>query len=128
VGHPVRLGWARYGPTGPTRSRSTHAANPNRHAHSTTPSLARGQATALLAAADADTGPQALRTAAIVATLTIKGDRDHLVALPAPVTRRLDACLANRLTSPATATGAWAVGSGPLRRFVRGRLSQLVDL
>ncbi|MDG4757153.1 site-specific integrase [Micromonospora sp. WMMD710] len=96
-----------------------------------TSGLSRGQAEALLLAADADTGPQALRTAAIVALLlytgirvgelvdadveqlghhrghrtlrfTAKGAREHLVALPAPVTRRLDAYLATRadLTGP----------------------------
>ncbi|MBM0233200.1 site-specific integrase [Micromonospora sp. STR1_7] len=90
-----------------------------------TPGLSRAQAEALLAAADADTGPQAARTAAIVALLLYgglrvgelvgadveqlghnrnhrvlrfiaKGGGQHLVALPAPVTRRLDAYLAAR--------------------------------
>ncbi|WP_436837029.1 tyrosine-type recombinase/integrase [Micromonospora tulbaghiae] len=90
-----------------------------------TAGLSRAQAEALLAAADADTGPQAARTAAIVALLlytglrvgelvgadveqlghyrnhrvlhfTAKGGGPHLVALPAPVTRRLDAYLAGR--------------------------------
>lgn len=88
--------------------------------------LSRAQAEALLAAADA--GPQAARTAAIVALLlytglrvgelvgadveqlghdrnhrvlrfTAKGGGPHLVALPAPVTRRLDAYLAGRIAS-----------------------------
>ncbi|MFI1996403.1 tyrosine-type recombinase/integrase [Actinoplanes sp. NPDC020271] len=90
-----------------------------------TASLTRDHARALLAGADADTGPQALRTAAIVAVLlmcglrvselvgadvdelgqdrghrvlrfTVKGDAEHVVALPAPVLERLDAYLASR--------------------------------
>jgi site-specific recombinase XerD len=90
-----------------------------------TASLTRDQARALLATADTDTGPQAMRTAAIVAVLlfcglrvselvgadveelgqdrghrvlrfTVKGDGQHVVALPAPVLERLDAYLAGR--------------------------------
>ena len=90
-----------------------------------TSSLTLGQARELLAAADTDTGPQAARTAAIVAMLlfcglrvselvgadvdhlghdrghrvlrfTVKGDAEHIVALPAPVLERLDAYLAGR--------------------------------
>jgi integrase/recombinase XerD len=90
-----------------------------------TASLTRDQARALLAVADADTGPQALRTAAIVATLLFtglrvselvgadvdglgedrghrvlrvraKGDDEHLVALPPPVLDRLNAYLTAR--------------------------------
>jgi site-specific recombinase XerD len=90
-----------------------------------TAGLSKEQAAGLLAAADADTGTQALRTAAIVAILlytgirvgelvgadvdqlgndrghrvlrfVAKGDQDHLVVLPAPVTRRLDGYLAAR--------------------------------
>jgi integrase/recombinase XerD len=90
-----------------------------------TASLTRDQARALLAAADEDTGPQALRTAAIVAVLLlcglrvselvgadvdelgqdrghrvlrfkVKGDSEHIVALPAPALERLDAYLAGR--------------------------------
>jgi integrase/recombinase XerD len=92
---------------------------------SKTASLTRDQARALLAAADADTGPQALRTAAIVAVLLLcglrvselvgadvdelgqdrghrvlrfkaKGDGQHVVALPAPALERLDVYLAGR--------------------------------
>jgi len=109
---------------------------------STSSGLTRTQAVALVAAADADTGPQALRTAAIVALLlftgirvsellladveqlghngghrvlrfTGKGEQEHLVALPAAVTVRLDAYLASRadvvdarLPVPAAAAGA----------------------
>lgn len=93
--------------------------------HSPTSGLSRPQAESLLAAADNDTGPQAARTAAIVALLlygglrvselvgadldqlgearghrvlrfTAKGDQPHLVVLPAPVTRRVDAYLTGR--------------------------------
>jgi site-specific recombinase XerD len=96
--------------------------NPHRPA---TSGLSREQAAALLAAADADDGPQAQRTAVIVAILlytgirvgelvgadvdqlghdrghrvlrfTAKGDQAHLVVLPPPVSRRLDAYLAAR--------------------------------
>jgi integrase/recombinase XerD len=90
-----------------------------------TASLTRGQAQNLVAAADADTGPQALRTAAIVALLlfcglrvselvdadvdglghdrghrvlrfTSKGGGQHVVAIPPPAGERLDAYLASR--------------------------------
>jgi site-specific recombinase XerD len=104
-----------------------------------TSGLSKEQAGDLLAAADADTGPQALRTAAIllytgirvgelvgadveqlgndrghrVLRFVAKGDQDHLVVLPAPVTRRLDAHLAarddlagDRLPAPAGGAGA----------------------
>lgn len=96
--------------------------NPDR---TTTAGLSREQARALLAAADADTGPQAARAGSIVALLlitgirvseligadveqlghdrghrvlrfTAKGDEPHLVAVPAPVAARLDAYLASR--------------------------------
>lgn len=96
--------------------------NPDRSA---TSGLSREQAVALLAAADADTGPQAARTRAIVALLlltgirvseligadveqlghdaghrvlrfTAKGDEAHLVALPPLVAHRVDAYLAGR--------------------------------
>jgi site-specific recombinase XerD len=89
---------------------------------SRTPGMSRTQAEALLATADADNGPQAARTAAVVALLlytglrvrelvgadveqlghdrghrvlrfTAKGGGQHLVALTAPVTRRLNAYL-----------------------------------
>jgi integrase len=92
---------------------------------SATPGLTRDQAVALLAAADADPGPQAARTAALVATLLFTGarvseltgadiedlgtDRGHRVlrvrrkggkiqalALPAPAAARIEAYLAGR--------------------------------
>jgi integrase/recombinase XerD len=92
---------------------------------SATPGLTRDQAVALLEAADADAGPQAARTAALVATLLFTGarvsellgadiedlgtDRGHRVlrvrrkggklqalALPAPAAARVDAYLAGR--------------------------------
>ena len=92
---------------------------------SATPGLTRDQAVALLDAADADTDPQAARTAALVATLLFTGarvselldadiedlgtDRGHRVlrirrkggkiqalALPAPAAGRIDAYLASR--------------------------------
>ena len=92
---------------------------------SATPGLTRDQAIALLAAADADAGPQAARTAALAATLLYTGarvsellgadiedlgtDRGHRVlrvrrkggkiqalALPAPAAARIDAYLAGR--------------------------------
>jgi len=92
---------------------------------SATPGLTRDQAAALLAAADADPGPQAARTAALVATLLFTGarvsellgadiedlgtDRGHRVlrvrrkggkiqslALPAPAAERIEAYLADR--------------------------------
>jgi integrase/recombinase XerD len=92
---------------------------------SATPGLTRDQAIALLEAADDDAGPQAARTAALVATLLYTGarvsellgadiedlgtDRGHRVlrvrrkggkiqtlALPAPAAARIDAYLASR--------------------------------
>jgi hypothetical protein len=92
---------------------------------SATPGLTRDQAVALLDAADADAGPQAARTAALVAMLLYTGarvsevlgadiedlgtDRGHRVlrvrrkggkiqalALPAPAAARIDAYLASR--------------------------------
>ena len=92
---------------------------------SATPGLTRDQAIALLDAADSDAGPQAARTAALVATLLFTGarvsellgadiedlgaDRGHRVlrvrrkggkiqalALPAPAAGRIDAYLAGR--------------------------------
>jgi integrase/recombinase XerD len=92
---------------------------------SATPGLTRDQAVALLEAADGDAGPQAARTAALVATLLYTGarvsellgadvenlgtDRGHRVlrvrrkggkiqalALPAPAAARIDAYLASR--------------------------------
>lgn len=92
---------------------------------SSTPGLTRDQAVALLEAADADTGPQTIRTAALVATLLFTGarvsellgadiedlgtDRGHRVlrvrrkagkvqalALPAPAASRIEAYLAGR--------------------------------
>jgi integrase/recombinase XerD len=92
---------------------------------SATPGLNRDQAVALLAAADADAGPQAARTAALITTLLYTGarisellgadiedlgiDRGHRVlrvrrkggktqalALPAPAADRIDAYLASR--------------------------------
>ena len=92
---------------------------------SATPGLTRDQAVALLDAADADNGPQAARTAALVATLFYTGarvsellgtdiedlgtDRGHRVlrvrrkggkiqalALPAPAASRIEAYLAGR--------------------------------
>jgi integrase/recombinase XerD len=92
---------------------------------SATPGLTRDQAVALLGAADADTGPQAARTAALVATLLFTGarvseltgadiedlgtDRGHRVlrvrrkggkiqalALPAPAATRIETYLASR--------------------------------
>jgi len=92
---------------------------------SATPGLTREQAVALLDAADTDTGPQALRTAALVAALLFTGarisellgadiedlgtDRGHRVlrvrrkggkiqalALPAPAASRIGAYLAGR--------------------------------
>ncbi|MDG4759287.1 tyrosine-type recombinase/integrase [Micromonospora sp. WMMD710] len=130
-----------------------------------TSGLSRGQAEALLLAADADTGPQALRTAAIVALLlytgirvgelvdadveqlghhrghrtlrfTAKGAREHLVALPAPVTRRLDAYLATRadLTGPLPVVAGQAgvrahrplVATASGARLDRGAVTRLV--
>jgi integrase/recombinase XerD len=98
---------------------------PKAPTRSTTAGLTREQAQALLAAADADTGPQAARTAAIVAVLLYtgirvselvgadvedlghdrghrvlriraKGDQVHLVVLPPPAVQRVDAYLATR--------------------------------
>ncbi|OZV71706.1 hypothetical protein CA850_32940, partial [Micromonospora echinospora] len=118
--------------------------NPDR---STTAGLTRGQADALLAAADADTGPQALRTAAIVALLlytglrvgelvgadreqlgearghrvlrfTAKGDQPHLVVLPPPVTRRLDAYLADRVDLADDRLPTQTPGARPRRPLV----------
>jgi integrase/recombinase XerD len=92
---------------------------------SATPGLTRDQAVALLEAADSDAGPQAARTAAVVATLLFTGarvsellgadiedlgtDRGHRVlrvrrkggkiqalALPAPAASRIEAYLASR--------------------------------
>jgi site-specific recombinase XerD len=92
---------------------------------SATPGLTRDQAVALLDAADADAGPRAARTAALIATLFYTGarvsellgadiedlgtDRGHQVlrvrrkggkiqalALPAPAAARIDAYLAGR--------------------------------
>ena len=92
---------------------------------STTPGLTRDQAAALLAADDADVGPQAAQTAALVATLMFTGarvsellgadiedlgtDRGHRalrlrrkggkfqsLALPAPADTRIEAYLAGR--------------------------------
>jgi site-specific recombinase XerD len=116
---------------------------------SRTPGLSRAQAEALLAAADADTGPQAARTATVVALLlytglrvgelvgadveqlghdrghrvlrfTAKGGGQHLVALPAPVTRRLDAYLAGRadLTAARVPVPAGQAGARPRRPLV----------
>ncbi|MCX4471316.1 tyrosine-type recombinase/integrase [Micromonospora sp. NBC_01655] len=118
--------------------------NPDR---STTAGLTRDQAGALLAAADADTGPQAARAAAIVALLlytglrvgelvgadreqlgedrghrvlrfTAKGDQPHLVALPAPVTRRLDAYLAGRVDLAGDRLPTQTPGARPRRPLV----------
>jgi site-specific recombinase XerD len=117
--------------------------------HSKTPGLSRAQAEALLVAADADTGPQAPRAAAIVALLlytgirvgelvgadveqlghdrghrvlrfTAKGGGEHLVALPAPVTRRLDAYLAGRadLAAARLPVPAGQAGARPRRPLV----------
>ncbi|MFI7080916.1 tyrosine-type recombinase/integrase [Micromonospora sp. NPDC049903] len=116
---------------------------------SSTAGLSRDQADALLAAADTDSSPQAARTAVIVAILlytglrvgelvgadveqlghngghrvlrfTAKGDRPHLVALPAPVLRRLDAYLAGRtdLTGDRTPVPAGQAGAGTCRPLV----------
>jgi site-specific recombinase XerD len=114
---------------------------------STTAGLSREQADALLAAADADTGPQALRTAAIVAILLYtglrvgelvgadvdglghdqshrvlwlrtKGDQQHEVVLPAPVLRRLDAYLAARDDLAADQLPATTVGPRPRRPLI----------
>lgn len=116
---------------------------------SKTAGLSREQAMRLLAAADADDGPQALRTAAIVAILlytgirvselvgahldqlghasghrvlrfTAKGDREHLVALPPPVSRRLDPYLAARadLAADRLPAAAGTAGTRPRRPLV----------
>jgi site-specific recombinase XerD len=116
---------------------------------SATPGLSREQAALLLATADADDGPQALRTAAIVAILLFtgirvgelvgadveqlghdrghrilrfvaKGGEDHLVALPAPVTRRLDTYLADRddLAADRLPVPAGGAGARPRRPLV----------
>ncbi|MGI5186492.1 tyrosine-type recombinase/integrase [Dactylosporangium sp. CA-152071] len=112
----------------------THRANPaaidtkrkpKAPTRSSTAGLTREQAMALLAAADADTGPQALRAAAIVAVLlltgirvselvgadvedlgydrghrvlgiTAKGEQTHTVVLPPPAVQRVDAYHADR--------------------------------
>ncbi|MEV0005853.1 tyrosine-type recombinase/integrase [Micromonospora sp. NPDC050980] len=123
-----------------------------------TPGLSRAQAEALLAAADADTGPQAARTAAIVALLlygglrvgelvgadveqlgynrnhrvlrfTAKGGGPHLVALPAPVTRRLDAYLAARpdLTEARMPVLPGQAGARPRRPLVATASGARVD-
>ena len=112
---------------------------------SATPGLTRDQAIALLDAADGDAGPQAARTAALVATLLFTGarvsellgadiedlgtDRGHRVlrvrrkggkiqalALPAPATGRIDAYLATR--DDVTALPALPGSAGPPRRRV----------
>jgi integrase/recombinase XerD len=109
---------------------------------SATPGLTRDQAIALLDAADGDAGPQAARTAALVATLIFTGarvsellcadiedlgtDRGHRVlrvrrkggkiqalALPAPAAGRIDAYLAGR--DDVTALPA-TVGSASVQR------------
>jgi integrase/recombinase XerD len=98
---------------------------PKATARSKTAGLTKTQADDLIAVADADTGPQAARTSAIVATLlftgirvseavdadvdqlghdrghrvlrfTGKGDQDHLVVIPPPATHRIDAYLTGR--------------------------------
>ncbi|MDG4762239.1 site-specific integrase [Micromonospora sp. WMMD710] len=123
-----------------------------------TPGLSRAQAEALLAAAAADTGPQAARTAAIVALLlygglrvgelvgadveqlgynrnhrvlrfTAKGGGPHLVALPAPVTRRLDAYLAGRpdLAEARVPVPAGQAGARPRRPLVATASGARVD-
>ncbi|MFI9531513.1 tyrosine-type recombinase/integrase [Micromonospora rosaria] len=137
--------------------------NPHR---TSTSGLSREQALALQADADADTGPQAARTAAIVALLlytgirvselvgadvdqlghdrghrvlrfTAKGDEPHLVVLPPPVTRRLDAYLAGRTDLagdrlPVPVGGAGARVRRPLvvttsgRRLDRGAIWRLL--
>ncbi|MEU9510748.1 tyrosine-type recombinase/integrase [Micromonospora sp. NPDC048170] len=116
---------------------------------SKTPGLSRAQAEALLATADADTGPQAARTATVVALLlytglrvgelvgadveqldhnrnhrvlrfVAKGGGEHLVALPAPVTRRLDTYLAGRadLAAAGLPVPAGQAGVRPRRPLV----------
>jgi site-specific recombinase XerD len=98
---------------------------PKAPTRSSTAGLTKDQAMALLAAADNDTGPQALRTAAIVAVLlytgirvselvgadvedlgddrshrilhiTAKGEQTHTVVLPAPAVQRVGAYHASR--------------------------------
>ena len=98
---------------------------PKATTRSKTAGLTKTQADDLLAAADADTGPQAARTSAIVATLlftgirvseavgadvgqlghdrghrvlrfTGKGEQDHLVVVPPPAMHRLELYLAGR--------------------------------
>ena len=112
---------------------------------SATPGLTRDQAVALLEAADGDAGPQATRTAALVATLLYTGgrvsellgadiedlgtDRGHRVlrvrrkggkiqalALPAPAADRIEAYLAGR--DDVTALPAVPGGTGVARRRV----------
>jgi site-specific recombinase XerD len=112
---------------------------------SATPGLTRDQAVALLAAADADAGPQAARTAALVSALLFTGarvsellgadiedlgtDRGHRVlrvrrkggklqalALPAPAAARIDAYLAGR--DDVTALPAVPGSAGAPRRRV----------
>jgi integrase/recombinase XerD len=112
---------------------------------SATPGLTRDQAVALLEAADSDAGPQAARTAALVATLLYTGarvsellgadiedlgtDRGHRVvrvrrkggkiqalALPAPAAGRIDAYLAGR--DDVTALPAVPGSAGAPRRRV----------
>ncbi|WP_420117654.1 tyrosine-type recombinase/integrase [Micromonospora sp.] len=136
----------------PKQKPKTYPARPR------TAGLSRVQAEALLAAADADTGPQAARTAAIVALLlytglrvgelvgadaeqlghdrnhrvlrfTAKGGGEHLVALPAPVTRRLDAYLAARpdLTEAQVPVPARQAGTRPRRPLVATASGARVD-
>jgi integrase/recombinase XerD len=111
---------------------------------SATPGLTRDQAVALLAVADADPGPQATRTAALVATLLFTGarvseltgadiedlgtDRGHRVlrvrrkggkiqalALPAPAAARIDAYLAGRDDVTALPAVPGPAAAGPRR-------------
>jgi site-specific recombinase XerD len=114
---------------------------------SATPGLTRDQAVALLAAADADAGPQAARTAALVSALLFTGarvsellgadiedlgtDRGHRVlrvrrkggklqalALPAPAAARIDAYLAGRDDVTALPAVPGSPAAAPRRRVL----------
>ncbi len=114
---------------------------------SATPGLTRDQAIALLEAADADAGPQAARTAALVSALLYTGarvsellgadiedlgtDRGHRVlrvrrkggkiqalALPAPAASRIDAYLAGRDDVTALPAIPGGTAAAPRRRVL----------
>jgi site-specific recombinase XerD len=114
---------------------------------SATPGLTRDQAVALLEAADADAGPQAARTAALVSALLYTGarvsellgadvedlgaDRGHRVlrvrrkggkiqalALPAPAAARIDAYLAGRDDVTALPAVPGSPAAAPQRRVL----------